>query len=224
MSNVKNYLILLSIIFVSGACISPPDNFPSTPEISFRDLVFSTTDGADSLILSINFKDAEGDLGLNPSDVEPPFNPVTFIRDNFGNLIVYSKRPPEAPSYNPIDWVINPIVNNTVVRDTVWVEQNEDHNNIFVRFFIKRNGVYTEFKWEEPPFFTTFNGRFPRIINGSEALPVEGSIQYSMLSFGWNSIFRNDTLRIDVEIQDRELNRSNVVSSPEVTLNQIRRN
>jgi hypothetical protein len=119
--------------------------------------------------------------------------------------------------------VINPIINNTTVRDTVWVEQNEDHNNIFVRFFIKRNGVFTEFRWQDPPFFTTFNGRFPRIINGNEALPVEGSIQYSMLSFGWNSIFRNDTLRIDVEIQDRSLNRSNIVSSPEVTLNQIRR-
>jgi len=224
MSNVKNYLILISIIFISGACISPPDNFPSTPEISYRDLNFSTTDGADSLILSISFRDAEGDLGLNPSDVAPPFNPVTFIRDQAGKLIVYNARPVEAPSFNPIDWVINPIVNNTVVRDTVWVDQNEDHNNIFVRFFIKRNGVFTEFKWEASPFFTTFNGRFPRIINGTEALPVEGRIQYSMLSFGWNSIFRNDTLRIDVEIQDRALNRSNVVSSPEVTLNKIRRN
>ena len=224
MSNVKNYLILLSIIFISGACISPPGDFPSTPEISFRDLNFSTTDGADSLILTLNFKDAEGDLGLNPNDVAPPFNPVTFIRDQAGKLIVYSARPVEAPSFNPIDWVINPIVNNIVVRDTVWVDQNKDHNNIFVRFFIKRNGVFTEFKWEAPPFFTTFNGRFPRIINGSEVLPVEGRIKYSMLSFGWNSIFRNDTLRIDVEIQDRALNRSNVASSLEVTLNQIRRN
>ena len=129
---------------------------------------------------NINFKDAEGDLGLNPSDVDPPFNPVTFKRDNSGNLIVYSARPPEAPSFNPIDWVINPIINNATVRDTIWVEQNEDHNNIFVRFFIKRNGVFTEFRWQDPPFFTTFNGRFPRIINGDEALPVEGSIQYSI--------------------------------------------
>jgi hypothetical protein len=224
MSNVKNYLIIISVLFALGACLSPPDNFPSTPEISFRDLNFSTTPGADSLILSIQFKDAEGDLGLNPSDINPPFNPVTYLRDAQGNLIVYSKRPPQAPLFNPIDWVINPIINNVVVRDTVWVEQNKNHNNIFVRFFIKRNGVFSEFKWEEPPFFTTFNGRFPRIINGSETLPVEGTIRYSMLSFGWNSIFRNDTLRIDVEIQDRALNRSNVASSPEVTLNQIRRN
>jgi hypothetical protein len=45
-----------------------------------------------------------------------------------------------------------------------------------------------------------------------------------MLSSGWESIFRNDTLRIDVEIQDRALNRSNQVSSPDVTLRQITRN
>lgn len=207
-----------------GSCLAPPDNFPSTPEISFKDLNFSPTEGSDSLILTINFKDAEGDLGLNPSDINPPFNAVTYKRDQAGSLIVYSKRPPEAPSFNPIDWVINPIINNAVVRDTVWVEQNEDHNNIFVRFFIKKKGVYTEFRWQDPPFFTTFNGRFPRIINGSETLPVEGNIKYAMLSFGWSSIFRNDTLRIDVEIQDRALNRSNVASSAEVTLNQIKRN
>jgi hypothetical protein len=138
-------------------------------------------------------------------------------------LIVYSNRPPDAPSFNPIDWEINPIVNNERVNDTIWVEQNPNHNNIFVKFFIKRNGVFTEFRWQDPPFFTTFNGRFPRIVNNGNGQPVEGSLQYAMLSFGWTSIFRNDTLRIDVEIQDRALNKSNLTSSPEVTLNQIRR-
>lgn len=219
----QKLFLYLGIIALLGSCVSPPDNFPTTPEISFRDIRFSPTDGVDSLIISINFKDAEGDLGLNPSDIDPPFNPLTFQRDNLGKLIVYSERPPQAPPFNPIDWVINPIVNNAVVRDTVWVVQNPNHNNIFVRFFIKRNGVYTEFKWEQAPFFTTFNGRFPRISNSNAITPIEGSIQYAMQSFGWNSIFRNDTLRIDVEIQDRALNRSNLVSSPEVTLNQIRR-
>jgi hypothetical protein len=45
-----------------------------------------------------------------------------------------------------------------------------------------------------------------------------------MLSSGWESIFRTDTLRIDVQVQDRQLNRSNEVSSPDVTLRQITRN
>lgn len=223
MSNVIKYPVIISLISILGSCIAPPDNFPSVPEISFKDIRFVPTDGSDSLIVSVDFKDAEGDLGLNPTDINSPFQPVDFIRDNSGRLIVYSTRPPEAPSFNPIDWEINPIVNNERVMDTVWVRQNPNHNNIFIRFFIKRNGIFQEFKWEAPPFFTTFNGRFPRIVNGIEEQPVEGTIEYAMMSFGWSSIFRNDTIRIEIEIQDRALNRSNMTASPEVTLNQIRK-
>ncbi|WP_332913409.1 hypothetical protein [Algoriphagus boritolerans] len=73
-------------------------------------------------------------------------------------------------------------------------------------------------------FFTTFNGRFPRILISEEGQSVEGNIKYRMLSSGWESIFRTDTIRVDVQIQDRALNRSNEVSSPEVTLRQITRN
>jgi hypothetical protein len=222
MSSVKNYIHILFIPFVIG-CVSPPDNFPTVPEIVFEDMRFVNTSASDSLIVSIAFKDAEGDLGLNPTDIDPPFQPINFIRNASGNLITYGSRPLEAPSFNPLDWVINPIVNNTVVRDTIWVEQNPDHNNIFIRFFVKRNGVFNEFRWEDAPFFTTFNGRFPRVFNNPNGQPVEGTLQYSMLSFGWQSIFRTDTLRIDIQIQDRALNKSNVVSSPEVTLNQITR-
>jgi hypothetical protein len=222
MASVKNYIYILFISLVS-ACVSPPDNFPTVPEIAFEDMRFVNTSGSDSLIVSIAFKDAEGDLGLNPTDIDPPFQPLNFRRNAAGNLITYATRPLEAPSFNPLDWVINPLVNNSVVRDTVWVEQNPDHNNIFIRFFIKRNGVFNEFRWEDPPFFTTFNGRFPRVFNSANGQPVEGTLQYSMLSFGWQSIFRTDTIRIDIQIQDRALNKSNVVSSPEVTLNQISR-
>lgn len=221
MSSVKNYLYILFILPLYFACVSPPDNFPTVPEISFEDMRFVNTVGADSLVIAIKFKDAEGDLGLNPTDIDPPFQPLNFRRNIAGSLITYSNRPPEAPSFNPLDWAINPLVNNTVIRDTVWVQQNLDHNNIFVKFFIKRNGVFTEFRWQDPPYFTTFNGRFPRIFNSNEGQAVEGIIEYAMLSFGWQSIFRNDTIRIDVQIQDRALNKSNIVSSPEVTLNQI---
>lgn len=221
----KNYSGLLFVTALySTSCISPPENFPSVPEIEFSTIEYVPTSSQDSLIVSVNFKDAEGDLGLSSTDINPPFNPLNYKRDALGNLITYSNRPPEAPSYNPIDWVIDPIINNTVVKDTVWVEQNENQYNIFVRFYIKRNGQFTEFRWQDPPFFTTFNGRFPRILIFEEGQSVEGNIRYRMLSSGWESIFRNDTLRIDLEIQDRALNRSNQVSSPEVTLRQITRN
>ena len=221
---LKNYLGLFLVIGLAGtSCISPPENFPSTPSITFSKIEYVATPSLDSLIISVKFQDAEGDLGLSPTDINPPFNPLNYKRDAAGNLITYSKRPPGAPSYNPIDWVIDPIINNTIVKDTVWVEQNENQYNIFVRFYIKRNGKFTEFRWQNPPFYTTFNGRFPRVLNSDEGQPVEGTIEYKMLSSGWESIFRNDTIRIDVAIQDRALNRSNEVSSPEVTLRYITR-
>lgn len=182
------------------------------------------TSGADSLIVSIDFQDAEGDLGLAATEIDPPFNSVNYQRDAAGNLITYGNRPIEAPSYNPIDWVVDPIVNNQIIKDTIWVVQNPDQYNIFVKFFIKKNGKFTEFRWQDPPYYTTFNGRFPRILNSDEGQAVEGNISYGMLSSGWEAIFRNDTIRVDIQIQDRHLNRSNEVSSQEVTLKQITRN
>lgn len=221
----KNYSgFMLVAALSSTSCISPPDNFPSVPQIEFSSIEYVQTPAQDSLIISVDFKDAEGDLGLSATDVNPPYNALFYKRDGAGNLITYSQRPPEAPSYNPIDWQVDPLINNEVLKDTVWVEQNENQYNIFVNFYIKRNGQFTEFRWQDPPFFTTFNGRFPRVLTSEEGQAVEGNIKYRMLSSGWESIFRNDTLRIDVEIQDRALNRSNRVSSPEVTLRQIMRN
>jgi len=221
----KNYSGLMLVTALGWtSCISPPDNYPSVPEIEFSTIEYVQTSGQDSLNISVDFKDAEGDLGLSATDVNPPFQPLFYKRDAAGNLITYTNRPPEAPSYNPIDWAVDPIVNNVIVKDTIWVEVNEDQYNIFVRFYIKRNGQFTEFRWQDPPFYTTFNGRFPRVLTSEEGQAVEGNIKYRMLSSGWESIFRTDTLRIDVEIQDRALNRSNQVSSPEITLRQITRN
>lgn len=220
--NYSGFMLLAALGWTS--CISPPENYPSVPEIEFSTIEFVQTSSQDSLMISVDFKDAEGDLGLSATDVDPPFHPLTFKRDGAGNLITYGNRPPEAPSYNPIDWEVDPLVNNVEVKDTIWVEQNENQYNIFVRFYVKRNGQFTEFRWQDPPFYTTFNGRFPRILTTTEGQAVEGNIKYRMLSSGWESIFRTDTLRIDVEIQDRALNRSNQVSSPEVTLRQITRN
>ncbi|WP_194778496.1 hypothetical protein [Pararhodonellum marinum] len=221
---VKNLSYILFCGLILSACVTPPENFPTVPEIEYNTVEFVETPGSDSLIVAIDFRDSEGDLGLNPRDTDPPFNNLDYLRDATGNLITYSNRPPNAPSYNPLDWEINPVINNIEIRDTVWVSINPNHFNIFVKFFIKRQGNYTEFDWSAPPFFTTFNGRFPRILNEGRTQPIEGTIRYAMLSSGWNIIFRNDTVRLDVHIQDRQLNKSNVVSTPDFTLQQISRN
>ncbi|SHN17159.1 hypothetical protein SAMN04488057_10938 [Cyclobacterium lianum] len=221
---LKNHsVIILLILSVWVGCISPPDDFPTVPDIRFNDMEFVQAPGADSLIVTINFRDAEGDLGLNARDLSPPFNELNYLTDEQGNYITYSNRPEDAPSFNNRDWVIFPLINNVEIQDTLWVSENEDYYNIFVKFFIKRGGSYTEFNWSDPPYFTTFNGRFPRMLEEERTRAIEGQIRYSMLSLGWNSIFRTDTIRLELQVQDRALNRSNVVSSPDFTLSQIAR-
>lgn len=67
-------IILLSL----GACVQEP-NFSSTPVISFKSIQkitktsndgFGGTTKIDSVIMSINFQDAEGDLGLTESQLK----------------------------------------------------------------------------------------------------------------------------------------------------------
>ncbi|WP_339868431.1 hypothetical protein [uncultured Algoriphagus sp.] len=220
---LKSYLGIFFLLIAAVSCINPPDNFPTVPKITFESIQYAPTSGSDSLIIGIDFQDAEGDLGLSATDDDPPFQNVDFQRNSNGDLITYSTRPPGAPTYNPIDWLVDPIVNNAVVKDTIWVKQNPNQFNIFVKFYIKRNGQFTEFRWQDPPYYTTFNGRFPRILTSDVGQAIEGNISYGMLSSGWEAIFRNDTIQVAVEIQDRALNRSNEVFSPEVTLKDITR-
>ena len=61
--------------------------------------------------------------------------------------------------------------------------------------------------------------------NLADGNPLAGTIDYSMVSVGFEfAMGVNNTFRIDVRILDRDLNVSNVVSSQEFTLNEIRAN
>lgn len=219
----SNAFILILVAGITVSCISPPDDFPTVPQIGFKNIEYIETNSSDSLVVSVDFRDSEGDLGLNAREIDPPFHPLDYPKDADGNLITYGNRPTEAPTFNNRDWEINPVINNVEINDTIWVKVNPDQYNIFIKFFIKRSGNYTEYDFSGAPFYSTFNGRFPRILTEERDRAIEGTIRYSMLSLGWNSVFRNDTIKIDVQIQDRQLNKSNVVSTPDFTLSQIRK-
>ena len=180
---VKSYTyLLLFALGLTAGCVSPPDDFPSVPQITFNSVQYIETNTSDSLMVSVDFRDAEGDLGLNPEEDDPPFHPLEYQTDANGDLITYSNRPSDAPVFNNRDWVINPLVDNAEVNDTIWVKVNPDQYNIFIKFFIKRGGNYTEYDFSAPPFYSTFNGRFPRILTEERDRAIEGTIKYAMLS------------------------------------------
>lgn len=86
MKTIKGLGIFTFLALFTG-CFSPPE-FSSTPAIDFEAIVFK--DGAsaqepDTLILSINFRDGDGDLGLTSSETDPPFHSTNYFIENGGD-------------------------------------------------------------------------------------------------------------------------------------------
>lgn len=77
----------LAVLFVTlslGSCFDPPE-FPIVPQIDYEDVVFKQGTTTDSLILTLKFKDGDGDLGIDAAAPEfnnAPFNNLTFFQTN----------------------------------------------------------------------------------------------------------------------------------------------
>ncbi len=208
-----------SVLFLTGsifflACTRPPD-LPLIPSIEFEKVQYVETSGSDSLIVYIHFKDGDGDLGLNSDENSYPYEPYDVVLNNNGDTVMFGSQA-GLPAYNPIDYIINRDNSGNPI-DTFFVKVNPNHYNYFVHFFKKYKGEYTEFKWTDPPYYQTFDGRFPILNTSENARPLEGTLRYGMVSTGWSYIFR-DTMKISVQIQDRALNKSNIVETPDFTL------
>jgi hypothetical protein len=74
-------VILSASILSLSSCFDPPV-YPEVPEISYKGIRFVEVDGQDSLILSFDFQDGDGDIGLTDSDVVPPYHPFNYIVDS----------------------------------------------------------------------------------------------------------------------------------------------
>ncbi len=234
------FLPVIVLLLLFNGCFETP-NFPVVPEIEFDQIVFREVPGLqnqDTLKITIKFKDGDGDLGFdptNPADESGEYSEIFYYIDNNGDLIVYSTRsrpgfedllPPYEHPYTCTNWVINPTIGGDIVMDTVYFEQNPNHYNIFVEFFVKNpDGSFTEFDWKfiQPGACgTDFNGRFPLLKDQTRPSPLEGRLTYDMQSIGFRPFFNLRVLKLRVTIQDRALNRSNTIETPEFTLDDIK--
>lgn len=267
-----------------SACFDPPE-FALVPAIDFENIYFREARAAgerDSLVLTISFRDGNGDLGLSSTQIDPPFHDVNYYIANNGNLTPVSKftlytdlpqfinipagvtgklvtvRTPDDPLYAGkvpafIDdhtsctdytytkiYVNEPdagIFDNTynldtvltqdgfpdvyVLEDTFYYQRNPNYANIDVEFWVKESNGYTLYDWEKEFCTISFNQRFPVLTEKTG--PLEGDLQYAMVTSGIKSIFSIKTMKLRVVIRDRTLNVSNVIETPEFTLDKIRR-
>jgi len=86
-------LFLFAVSAVVTSCFDPPD-FSDTPEIDFVDLAFiegNTNNPTDSLVVTISFRDGDGDLGLAGDQIDEPFNDVFYGLASNGEVVEASK-------------------------------------------------------------------------------------------------------------------------------------
>ena len=168
---------LFAIIFTgASACFNPPE-FPVEPQIEFESIQYKEYGNGfdseyDSLILTISFKDGDGDLGLDPTENGEPYNNKFYFIAG-GQYITYETKrtnpnydtlPDFVKPYNCINWEV--YKENNIVKDTLYFQLNPDYNNITVQFLVKNgDGTFTEFDWKEafnyPNCGISFDGRFP---------------------------------------------------------------
>lgn len=237
-------LIIFSFLF---SCIED-NNVSDIPSISYESLEFKKSDNSfnqDSLIITINFIDGDGNLGLSNDENNYPYHPYNAIIDQEFNWITLGSNnvtPPlyiyepngvyylysnedNRPSYNCEDYIID-TVNTTNKLDTFYIQKNENNKNIFIEFYKKENNEFVLIDWkrifdEEYGCGIDFNSRFPPLNISNSSQLLSGKLRYGMVSYGFEMILKNDVFKLKIHIKDRELNTSNIIETPEVTLEEI---
>ena len=91
LTEMKKLLVVFAIALVLGAC-QKREKFPVEPHIEFVSLEkIPNAAGYDQrATLTLHFQDGDGDIGLNESDIEPPFDTSSVYYFNF--FIDYYKK------------------------------------------------------------------------------------------------------------------------------------
>ena len=265
MKTIWRLVIALFLPAFVISCFNPPE-YPVVPEIEFKSIKFVDTPEpagqlvADTLVLSVDFKDGDGDIGFSDADMQLTPQTKDYVEkyyfDKNGaawaiddatalsqstvpenisfykSLLRYSSRK-TAPfdtlhsftkPYDCINWeIIKKTVGTiTVPTDTLYFQLNPNHYNIYVDFFVNNNGTFEEYDFRKE-FCTTYDGRLPVLSKDlSQENPLQGTIRYAMAGTGFKLIFGLKSLKLRIRIQDRKLNKSNVIETDPFTLSQIK--
>lgn len=87
--------------------------------------------------------------------------------------------------------------------------------NLFVDYYQKENGVFKKIVIPHSDDTLNFNSRIPELDPGYLGKTIRGEVELSVNV----AVALRDTIRFDYYITDRDLNRSNILSTGEVILN-----
>ena len=224
-------IIMLSLPFFS--CERAPE-FSDTPKIDFEKVVFGESAVQDSLRITISFEDGDGDLGISLEEAsdypfhvqtyflaDPPYSPVYNITGISPDKLLQYGDLDTLPAYNCIDYVtLAQVVDNQTKLDTVYVKPNPRNKNFVLKFFIKKGENFEEFDFLKETCIPS-SGRFTRLNTSENDRPLQGTLSYSFRARNMRQYFDGNVLKLQIYIVDRGEHKSNVVESPEFTLDDI---
>ena len=89
---IRNLGILVLVVWICNSCFKAPE-YPVIPQISYNSLYYNSGSNGDSLVLSINFKDGDGDLGLGTADSSYEYTNSYYFIINANNQFTIANRP-----------------------------------------------------------------------------------------------------------------------------------
>jgi hypothetical protein len=94
-------------------------------------------------------------------------------------------------------------------------------NNLFVTYFEKQNGKWTDtiktVQFKDTVIY--YNGRIPFINTNGKNKNIKGEIQYKMLVIKRPNASGTDTIAFKIYILDRALHKSNIIMTPQLIIN-----
>ena len=211
-------------LFIS--CINEPE-LPPEPSIKLKSLTFKDIpdDFQDSVIIEVEFKDGDGDLGLMDFDTLPPYNEMDSVRkfDNTGYVKLIDSTTPEYDTLPPYDPLVLCRYWRTVVpgdsNSIFYVNQNPHHFNFHCDVLVKQNnGSFETYDFLDERCSPGLNSRFFILNTTGKERPLEGILRFGT-KLSLERLFPTQTLKLRIYIEDRRLNQSNVVESGEFSFN-----
>jgi hypothetical protein len=240
-SIILSALVVLVIVGLDG-CFTQP-TYPIVPQISFSSICYGKSAARqDSIYVELNFKDGDGDIGLNDLDTLSDTYARKFNYLFQNKLVTYKTKrlnpqltingktlPNFVSPFNCTNWEVEIDKKTRQPIDTLYVEYNPNYYNIVVDFYIDdgtNNFVKYDFaaNFKYPGcFINGFNGRVPILSSDlGKKSPLDGKLRYAMRSLAFDVILSNRRFKLEITIQDRALNKSNTVLTDVYTLAGIR--
>ncbi|MEM9079031.1 MAG: hypothetical protein AAGC43_18475 [Bacteroidota bacterium] len=229
-----------SFLFVSVLLLSCDNDQPSisnVPVIEFVDFNFIDGTELDTLQLKFNFQDSNFDLGLDPTEQDPPYHRTEYFYLENGQLRTVINEIPDDPiKIGASDTlpIFDCLFYEIWDHDTIYARKNTFYDNIFFGIY-DSNGLRSQDFYDALIPCQELNSRFPKLFRENGQIPSqivrEGAFeieldgdQSGVMTF--NVIFVNDffnfflggkTITAKARIVDREFNFSNEIQTTEIT-------